>query len=113
MQNEQNDAYGQMGGEMPMSGGKAMHDEEWCVPVAALQMPGEDDQMNTPGVGDKVQFQAEGTVTRIEGENAYIKPEAANGKPLEAEEAPMKDSASPDEQEFASLKGEAEQQGVM
>lgn len=87
---------------------------EWCVPLSALQMPGEDEHMNTPGVGDKVTFQAEGTVSRIEGDEAYVKPESANGKPLnEKADATHDDETSNSEQEFAALRGEAEQKGMM
>lgn len=106
MDMKQNESYANVGDTKPNSG------DEWCVPLSALQMPGEDDQMTTPSVGDKVQFQAEGTVTRIEGDEAYVKPEAANGKPLNQETESTKDSTPPDEQEYQSLRGQAEQQGM-
>lgn len=112
MKEQENTPEGMMGDGMDTPEHKPMSGGEWCVPVTALQMPGEDEQMTTPGVGDKVQFQAEGTLTRIEGDNAYIKPEAANGKPLSTEAAATKDNTEP-EAEYASLRGEAEQQGMM
>lgn len=86
--------------------------KEWCVPVSALQMPGEDEQMNSPTVGDKVSFHGEGTLTRIEGEEAYVKPESANGKPMTTEAKSVNDDEQDSEQEFASLRGQAEQQGM-
>lgn len=54
--------------------------DEFCVPVDALAMPDEQEQMTPPEVGDPVTFQVDGKVTRIEGGKAYIDPTAINGK---------------------------------
>lgn len=82
--------------------------QEDCVPVSALSQPGEDEQMNPPGVGDLVQYQKEGTVTRIEGDNAYVKVNSVNGKPITAEDAKTKNTPEENSnREFAQLKEEA------
>lgn len=82
--------------------------QEDCVPISALSQPGEDDQMNPPAQGDLVQYQKEGTVTRIEGENAYVKVNSVNGKPVSAEAAKTKDTPEQDDnREFAQLQEEA------
>ena len=38
--------------------------------------------MQTPAVGDLAQFQSEGKITRIEGDNAYVTVASINGKPV-------------------------------
>ncbi len=57
---------------------------EVCIPVAAVALPGGGDQTAAvnPAPGDPVEFQATGTVTRIEGGNAYVKLDTANGQPI-------------------------------
>jgi len=57
-----------------------MSDNEICVDLQALAMPDEKDQMQPPAVGDKVQANVEGTVSRIEGDKAYVTMEAVNGQ---------------------------------
>lgn len=89
-----------------------MGDED-CVPLNTLSSPGENDEMTNPSVGDLVQYQKEGKVTRIEGDNAYVKVNSVNGKPLTAEDAKTKDTPGQEnEAEFASLK-EAAQERMM
>lgn len=68
---------------------------EICVPLQALAMPDQQDQMEAPVMGDKVQANIEGTVTRIEGENAYLKLDAVNGQKLDKEQTPS-DTDAPD-----------------
>lgn len=85
---------------------------EMCVPVASLAMPGEDDKLNNPGVGDPVQMMAEGTVSRIEGENAYVSVKSVNGKPVDSEGAMTTNTPESDESgdnEFAALQQQASQ----
>jgi len=94
--------------EMGMKPEASSHSQEDCVPVTALASPGEDDQMANPSVGDLVQYQKEGTVTRIEGDQAYVKVNSVNGKPLTAEDAKTKDTPEmQSNQEFAQLQEEA------
>lgn len=72
--------------DMPAEGmdeTKPMDHSEDCVSLEALAMPDESEQMENPAVGDKVQYTVEGTVTRIEGGNAYVKKRAVNGKKVE------------------------------
>lgn len=84
-----------------------MSPDEDCVPLQALEMPGEDEQMNTPEVGDPVNYQVEGKVTRIEGPNAYIKRTTVNGQPVskEGEMTNDDDSQSEREQLYAMAEG--------
>lgn len=77
---------------------------EDCVSLSALAMPGDDEQMAAPELGDKVQYTVEGTISRIEGDNAYITREAVNGEPVKGA-APMAPEA-PDE--MGELRGMAE-----
>lgn len=45
-------------------------------------MPDETEQMQSPEVGDKVQYTVEGTVSRIDGDEAYVKRDTVNGQPI-------------------------------
>lgn len=72
--------------EMPEEAPSAMGNEI-CVSLAALSQPDEQDQMEPPAVGDKVQANIEGTVSRVEGDNAYITLEAVNGQEVKGGEA--------------------------
>lgn len=81
----------------------SMDHSEDCVSLESLAMPDESEQMENPGVGDKVQYTVEGTITRIEGDNAYVKKSAVNGQKVE-DAKPAKPEA-PDE--MASLESEA------
>lgn len=65
--------------------------DEMCVPVESLAQPDEGEQMVNPEVGDPVAMHVEGKVTRIEGGNAYVKPETVNGKPLDSKSAKTAD----------------------
>lgn len=81
---------------------------EVCVPLASLAQPDDQEQLQTPAAGDVVSVQVDATLTRIEGENAYLKPTAVNGKPLEAEAAvPPAGEPDGDEAEGAALRGMA------
>lgn len=63
---------------------------EDCVPLTSLAMPDESEQMQQPAVGDNVQYNVEGEISRIEGDNAYVKKTAVNGHTIEAsKETPM------------------------
>ena len=80
------------------------------VPLEALAMPGEDEKLENPAVGDPVQLQAEGKVTRIEGETAFVSIKSVNGKPVTAEGAKTTNTPTEDENgdnEFAQLQTEA------
>ena len=78
------------------------------VPLEAVAMPGEDDIMNTPSVGDPVQLQAEGKVTRIEGQTAFVSIKSVNGKPVSSEAAKTTDTPPDDGSDvMAQLRSEA------
>lgn len=102
--------------EKAESGNLKSGNPEDCVPLAALAMPdGEQgDQMANPEVGDKVSYTIEGAVTRIDGDQAYVKRESVNGQPLagkaEGEKAESgNESEMPPDPEGAALRGEASQ----
>jgi len=87
---------------------------EDCVPLAALGMPDADngDQMANPEVGDKVSYQSEGTISRIEGEKAYVKRESVNGEPVaEAEDHDQAAEDQADQGERYELGGMAGKMG--
>lgn len=75
---------------------------EVCVDTAALAMPDEGDNMTPPAVGDKVQMNIEGEVSRMEGNKAYVTMTAVNGQEVKAEQAPASD-----DQQFSELQGMA------
>jgi hypothetical protein len=56
---------------------------EMCVPLSSLGQPDEKDAMQAPAVGDPVTFTTEGTISRIEGGNAYVTPTAVNGQKVD------------------------------
>lgn len=61
-----------------MAGGMDM-----CVPLDSLKEPDEQQQMQSPEVGNPVVMTVEGTISRIEGQNAYVTPSAVNGQKLD------------------------------
>lgn len=86
----------------------AMPSSEVCVPLSALASPGEDDQLQTPAVGDRAQFQSEGKISRIEGDNAYVTVESVNGKPVTKEDEATHDTPEQDTNaQFEQLQSEA------
>jgi hypothetical protein len=88
---------------------------EDCVPLSALGMPDEQEQMQAPEVGDKVQFTIEGTVNRIEGDQAFVARESINGQPVEGRAEPDQDEKGGppdnDRDDYGKLEGEAEKMG--
>lgn len=97
--------------------GEEMGNED-CVSLSSLAMPDPEngDQMATPSVGDRVNYTVEGTVSRIEGENAYVKRETVNGQPVAEEGQGAGDESQGDEgdaQERDQLGGMADQMGGM
>lgn len=71
------------------------------VPVTALQMPDDQDQMTPPEVGDEVSYTVTGKVVSIEGGTARIERKTINGQEIEAPEPEESDEAE-------SLMAEAE-----
>jgi hypothetical protein len=61
---------------------------EHCVPVAALALDG-----TAPAEGDDVTYTVKGTVTRIEGDCAYVKPSSINDEPVKEKEVAEEPSA--------------------
>lgn len=59
-----------------------------CVPLSALRMPDETEQLQSPEIGDKVQYVVEGCVKKITGDNAYVERETINGQPAEDNKEP-------------------------
>src|SRR5436853_7861392 len=79
---------------------------EVCIPSKALAMPDENEQMANPTPGDPVTFQVEGKVTRVVGENTYVKPTSVNGEPLDAKAAEEKPAEqSQDDKDYSELQG--------
>ncbi len=60
----------------------SMPQVEQCVPLASLAQPDDTEQMQTPVAGDSGTMQVDYTISRVEGENAYIKATAINGNPI-------------------------------
>ena len=66
--------------------------QEICASLESLSVSG-----TPPSVGDKVEFKTEGTVTRVEGGNAYIEPETVNGSPVMSDQGGAPDEGPMDE----------------
>lgn len=92
--------------EMPM-GKPTSAAKEDCVPLSSLALPGEEAKTETPAVGDIVSYNVEGTITRIEGDMAYVKKTSVNGEEVGQEEA---ESEPNEETDFANLQGMARSQ---
>jgi hypothetical protein len=75
------------------------------VPLKSLAMPGEDDHMNNPEIGDTVEFHGQGKVSGIEGDNALVSLDTVNGDPVTAEAAAVNDT--PEADEFEQLRQES------
>lgn len=78
----------------PMEEGAGAPMAEDCIPLAALSMPDEQEQMQPPAEGDKVNYSVDGIVTRIDGENAYVRKTSVNGTKVEGAVPPPKDEMS-------------------
>lgn len=65
---------------------------EICVPLESLSLSGETGSAVAPAQGDEVDITGTATVSRIEGQMAYLTPKTINGAPVE--------SAEPAEQEM-------------
>jgi hypothetical protein len=78
---------------------------EICLSLQSLAMPDDQEQMNPPEEGDKVQANIEGTVNRIESDMAYVTLDAVNGEKVK-QNAPE----PTDDQEEESLRGIAASQ---
>lgn len=84
------------------------------VPLASLAQPDDTEQMQTPGVGDSGTMQVDYTIQGVNGQMAYVKPTAINGKPMEEDEGEdgQDGEQSPDDQgEGDDLRAQAAQMG--
>lgn len=89
-------------------------DTEQCVPLDALAEPDDQEQMAAPEVGDSVNYQVQGKVTRIEGNRAYVEPESINGKPVDDGDEQSEGEAGeqgPREGDYSQLEDQANQMG--
>ncbi len=70
---------------------------EVCVPLAALSQPDDKDTLQTPKVGDSGTMTVDFTVTKIDGDNAYVKPSAVNGTAVGEDAGSAEDSTQADD----------------
>ena len=96
-------------GQQPPTDDESMESSEVCVPLKALQQPDDNEEMQTPSEGDTVSLTVDAAVTRIEGNNAYVKPMSVNGVQLDNEGGESEDDS--DQAEGDALRQEAMQQG--
>lgn len=61
-----------------IASGKGQGSNDVQVPVSALAVDG-----TNPEQGDHVEFTVAGTVSRIDGDNAYVTPQKINGEEIE------------------------------
>lgn len=59
---------------------------EICVPLKSLALPSEGTGDVSPAVGDEVDVQGTATVTRVEGDKAYLTIKTVNGEAVSADE---------------------------
>lgn len=83
---------------------------EDCVSLNALMMPDEGDQMQPPAVGDEVNYQVTGRVTRIEGDKAYVAKTTVNGQDVEPDADQAGGAPDGDADDMAGLEAMAQQQ---
>lgn len=74
---------------------------EICIPASVLAIPDGEASQAMPEMGEPVEFTAGGTVSRIEGDKAYIMVDTANGEPLPA--MPEMDMESDEALESAAM----------
>ena len=86
---------------------------EDCVSLSALQMPDEGEQMQAPAIGDEVNYQVTGRVTRIEGDKAYVQKTSVNGQQVEPDADDMGGPPDGDTDDMAGLMEMAKQQPLV
>ena len=75
-----------------------------CVPLAALTIDG-----TAPDVGDPVDYTVKGTITKIEGAEAYVTPEMINDQPAKLPAEPTGPEEMSNEDVMAmAMKADAE-----
>jgi hypothetical protein len=84
---------------------KAEGMNELCVPLASLSL--QDDEGTQPAQGDMVDFSVAGTVSRIEGDKAYVTIKKVNGEDLSNEES--EEGEAEENQEEAKLRSAAKE----
>lgn len=86
----------------------SMDHNEVCVPASSLQMPGQDEMMMNPEIGDPVTMTIEGKVSRIEegSGNAYVTMDTVNGHAVNSEAEKTTDSQG---EEFSQLRDMAKE----
>ena len=77
------------------------------VPLKALEMPDDKEQMTPPAVGDQVEYTCTGKVTAIEGEQVVVARESCNGQPLEPDADDAGGPGDADGDEMAGLEAMA------
>lgn len=98
----------------------AANSSEQCVPLSALAMPDEGEQMANPAPGDTVNYEVEGKVTRVDGKMAYVQPVKVNGQDMadSEDEGNEPDEGKPTEEQqdasdYDALQQSAKQQGAI
>lgn len=59
-----------------------MDKTEICLPLSSLSVADTEGNTVSPSQGDSVDVTITGTVSRIDGDMAYIRPDASNGEAL-------------------------------
>lgn len=73
-----------------------MKTNEICVPLKSLAIPAEGGAEVPPAQGDEVDVQGTATVSRVEGDKAYLTLKTVNGEALDA--APATEPSLEDEE---------------
>jgi len=86
---------------IPIKEAPAAKPEGIEVPLGSLSQPDDKEQMVTPAEGDSISMQVDAIIEKIDGDIAYIKPTAINGKPIEdiaeeAKETPEEEQQEPE-----------------
>ncbi len=68
------------GDESMMVASPSPENMDMCVPMKAVAAEDGGENAVAPEVGDEVNMAVKGTVTRVEGDNIYIRPTEVNGE---------------------------------
>jgi hypothetical protein len=103
-------APGGPGKGAPDAGGVSSSGQTDSVPISALQMPDDQEQMQPPEVGDEVNYQVAGKVVSIDGDTAQVKRTSINGQPVDdgSDTAPDNDQDPNEDADEKALQTEAQ-----
>jgi hypothetical protein len=83
------------------------------IPLNALAMPDDQEQMQAPQVGDEVNYQVTGKVVSIDGNTATVQKTSINGEPVGSDDEERSEPQGDTDDEDAEAAGLRNQAAVM